>query len=293
MSEFNSEPIDIIVPWVNPNDPVWKKDFEYWKQKETGNKDACRYRDWGFLKFVFRSIEENCHWCRYVFLVLNGPTQIPDWLNTKCKKLKIIYHNDYIPNEFLPTFNSNIIELFYPYIEDLSDNFILANDDTFFIKETNETDFFVNDTPINYKINVRCTSNDIIMNNNLNFEKDAFGFINKNYFNTGHLQVAYNKNLLYFILSKIDIVKFKNSKFRTNNDLSHYLYYDIQAKTNHSIMKNERIGHAYPILNKQLKIDKTDKIICLNEGENSNELGIFSALYFLRNTFNKKSEFEL
>ena len=31
MSEFNSEPIDIIVPWVNSNDPIWKKEFDYWQ----------------------------------------------------------------------------------------------------------------------------------------------------------------------------------------------------------------------------------------------------------------------
>ena len=151
MSEFNDEPIDIVVPWVNPNDSVWRKEFEYWKKKETGNKDACRYRDWGFIKFVLRSIEENCPWCRYVFLVLSGPSQIPDWLNIENPKLKIIFHKDYIPEEFLPTFNSNVIELFYSNIKELSENFILINDDMFFCQKKNEDFFFKNNIPVIFK----------------------------------------------------------------------------------------------------------------------------------------------
>lgn len=39
MSEFNSEPIDIVVPWVNPNDNEWQNLFNYWKEKENSGPD--------------------------------------------------------------------------------------------------------------------------------------------------------------------------------------------------------------------------------------------------------------
>ncbi|WP_407192009.1 hypothetical protein [Citrobacter freundii] len=32
--------------------------------------------------------------------------QIPSWIDTKNKKLNIVFHKDFIPEEYLPTFNS-------------------------------------------------------------------------------------------------------------------------------------------------------------------------------------------
>lgn len=293
MSEFNSEPIDIIVPWVNPNDPVWKKDFEYWKQKETGNKDACRYRDWGFIRFVFRSIEENCPWCRYVFLVLSGPTQIPAWLNTNNPRLKIVYHKDYIPSEYLPTFNSNVIELFYSNIEELSENFILVNDDMFFCQKKGEDFFFKNNVPI-YKEGFKRFDNSQWCNE-LRKSRDMVNKVLKlntsNMYETFHLPVGYNKSLQQFMLSKIDVSYMKNNKFRKNNDLTHFMFYDLACKTRHCIFENRWRGE-YIGLRSGSYINYRNPLICVNENEFTRSRDCEQAIKSLLKHFSTKSGFE-
>lgn len=299
MSKFNSEPIDIIVPWVNPNDPVWKKDFEYWKQKETGNKDACRYRDWGFIRFVFRSIEENCPWCRYVFLVLSGPSQIPAWLNTDNPRLKIVYHQDYIPAEFLPTFNSNVIELFYPNIKDLSENFILINDDMFFWNKKNEDFFFSDNLPVmkpyyvNYSHNkcqweITCQNSLKLSNKLLKKNSQYLGM-------GGHIPVCYKKSLCQFIFKKLENeikISFKKSRFRQKTNVMHFLYCDIILSTKHYIKNDEYRGQIIGLLGKNFKFDDKSPLLCFNEGELSTNKNIADTFKILKNKFIKISSFE-
>ena len=51
-------------------------------------------------------------------------------------------HRDFIPAEYLPTFNSNTIELNIHRIEGLADRFVLFNDDTFLTRGCRPEDFF-------------------------------------------------------------------------------------------------------------------------------------------------------
>lgn len=294
MSEFNSEPIDIIVPWVNSNDPIWKKEFDYWKEKETGNKDACRFRDWGFIKFVLRSIEENCPWCRYVFLVLSGPSQIPDWLNVKAPKLKIVYHEDYIPKEFLPTFNSNVIEMFFSDIDELSDNFILINDDMFFCQKKNEDFYFSNNLPIVMNLTMVPSNNNNFGKTLVNTKNKSNEILGQNFsyiFSGGHLPICYNKLLHLFIKTRMDLTYFCLNKFRKNNDLTHFLFLDIQNKVKKCIFSKEPRGKLYSTT-KKVYIDFNIPMICINEEENSKPNVLINIYEQLENHFNKKSSFE-
>jgi hypothetical protein len=127
-----NEDIDIIIPWVDGNDPEWLREREKTQQKYHINEKAnsnVRYESWDNLQFIFRGIEKFMSWVHCVFLVTCG--HLPSFLNVDNPKLKIIKHSDYIPKEYLPTFNSNVIELNYHRIDELSENFILFNDDCF------------------------------------------------------------------------------------------------------------------------------------------------------------------
>ena len=292
MSEFNSEPIDIIVPWVNPNDPVWRKDFEYWKEKETGNKDACRYRDCGFIKYVFRSIEENCPWCRYVFLVLSGPSQIPDWLNVNHPKLKIVYHKDYIPEEFLPTFNSNVIELFYSRIEELSENFILCNDDTFFCQKKSEDFFFKHNLPIMVNAYQHCDNS--FWGKTLTNSRNAATKIIKtsHLFSNLHLPTCYKKSLQKFVGMKINFDIMRKSKFRTINDITHFTYLTVQGMGKYKIFNSEHRGQFYCITATPRNLNFNQPMICVNEGELSTDKSIKNYYVQIEKHFSKKSGFE-
>lgn len=138
--------IDIVVLWVDDKDPQWQKEKAKYTGVEVvkGNEEA-RYRDWDTLKYWFRGVEKFAPWVRNVFFVTCGHK--PEWLNIDHPKLKWIKHSDYMPQEYLPTFNCNSIELNLHRIEDLSENFVYFNDDVFIIKDTKPEDFFVDDLP--------------------------------------------------------------------------------------------------------------------------------------------------
>jgi len=62
-------------------------------------------------------------------------------------KLHIVRHEDYIPEEYLPTFNSHPIELNFHRIPNLAEHFVYFNDDTFLTAPVEPEDFFVNGIP--------------------------------------------------------------------------------------------------------------------------------------------------
>lgn len=129
--------VDIVITYVNCFDKDWQNSYE----KTVGKKyQNVRYRDWGTLVYLFRGIATNMPFVRNVFLIVSNKSQVPTWVNQKT--VKIVEHKDFIPEEFLPTFNSCCIELFLHRIEGLSERYIYFNDDCFPIKKTTEEDFY-------------------------------------------------------------------------------------------------------------------------------------------------------
>lgn len=142
-----NDKIDIVVPWVDGNDRAWK--LEKKKYDGLSTDSSCnseqRFRDWDLMRYWFRGIEKNLPWVNKIYFVTWG--HLPEWLNTDNEKLVVVNHKDYIPEEYLPTYNSNTIELNIHRIKDLSENFILFNDDLFVIDRLREDAFFKNNIP--------------------------------------------------------------------------------------------------------------------------------------------------
>lgn len=124
-----NEKIDFVVTWLDPSDPKWQADYVKYKSATTGRTESARFRDWGLFKYWFRSIEQYAPWVNKVFLVTNG--KFPDWINSNHPKLVLVKHSDYIPEQFLPTFNSCAIEMFLHRIPGLSEHFVYFNDDCY------------------------------------------------------------------------------------------------------------------------------------------------------------------
>lgn len=140
------ERIDIVIPWVDGNDPAWQNEFrKFTKSKADADAREIRYRDWDNLHYLFRGIEQFAPWVGTVHFITWG--HLPKWLNTSHPKLNIVNHTDYIPSEYLPTFSSHTIELNMHRIHGLSERFVYFNDDTFLIKPTAEERFFKHGLP--------------------------------------------------------------------------------------------------------------------------------------------------
>lgn len=145
------EEIDFIIPWLDGGDPDWLASRRMYDNKDSQSSAAdansnCRFRENGLLKFWFRGVEKFAPWVRTIHFITCG--HYPVWLNTSHPKLHLVKHSDYIPEEYLPTFNSNTIELNYHRIKDLSEKFVLFNDDMFLLNSVDPGFFFNGNNPI-------------------------------------------------------------------------------------------------------------------------------------------------
>lgn len=135
--------IDFVVTWVDMNDPEWQKDFmKYsgnWKNTKNSVSKA-RFRDYGFLKYWFRGVEKFAPWVRRIHFVTGG--QKPEWLDTDNPRIHLVDHKDFIPGQFLPTYNSVVIERYLHRIPGLAEHFVYFNDDFYIINHVSTERFF-------------------------------------------------------------------------------------------------------------------------------------------------------
>lgn len=171
MSQNKTPKIDFVITWVDGSDEKWlaekraiAESYSFIKkpssttnrtfaenqpsikgqpslEKPRFDSSDLRFRnDFDFLKYWFRGVEKFAPWVNRIFFVTAG--HLPDWLNLQHPKLKIIRHSDFIPQEFLPTFNSHTIENNLHRIAELSENFVYFNDDFYLLRKTRPEDFF-------------------------------------------------------------------------------------------------------------------------------------------------------
>lgn len=137
--------IDFVVPWVDGSDPAWLAEKQQYRENPGSDSGEERYRDWDLFHYWFRSIEMYAPWVRKVFLITWG--HVPKWLNLEHPKLVVVNHRDYIPAEYLPTFNSHTIELNLHRIPGLAEQFVYFNDDVYLTNPTKPEDFFLDGSP--------------------------------------------------------------------------------------------------------------------------------------------------
>ncbi|MCM1168443.1 MAG: stealth family protein [Bacteroides sp.] len=137
--------IDFIVTWVDMNAPEWQQEFAKYashKDNEKNGVSEARFRDYGFLKYWFRGVERFAPWVRKIHFVTCG--QAPGWLDVSNPKIHLVNHRDFIPQQFLPTYNSVVIERYMYRIPGLAEHFVYFNDD-FYITDTLPQERFFKD----------------------------------------------------------------------------------------------------------------------------------------------------
>lgn len=138
--------IDFVVTWLDSNDPKWQEDFRKFKvTTTTADQSKARYRDWDFFRYWFRAVEKYAPWVHKVYVITNG--KFPDWINPDNPQLVLVKHSDYIPEQFLPTFNSRTIEFYMNRIKGLSEHFVYFNDDMYLNAPVTPEYYFRNGLP--------------------------------------------------------------------------------------------------------------------------------------------------
>jgi len=123
--------MDIVFTTVITTDKKWINKFK----KYIKNYNPVRYNFNGEILVSLLYLQHNASWVRNIFIVTDNQTFNLDFLSKDFRnKIQFIFHTKIIPEEFLPTFNSTIIETFLWKIPGLSEDFLYLNDDFFILK---------------------------------------------------------------------------------------------------------------------------------------------------------------
>ena len=123
--------VDAVYLWVDGSDPVWLAKKQHHDGSDAGSHGsaASRFISRNELYFSIRSLLEHARWVNKIWVVTDGQT--PD-LGEFADQVTLVDHKDFIPAEYLPTFNSHTITANLHRIEGLSEHFLYLNDDIFF-----------------------------------------------------------------------------------------------------------------------------------------------------------------
>lgn len=134
---------------VFDDDVCWQREFmKYNNVISYRAGDNVRYRSWGTEQLLIKCVRTFMPFVRTIYIILACKSQRKAWM--KEKGIKIVYHKDFIPVQYLPVFNSCTIEMFLPYIPGLSEYFIYGNDDMFPLSPLEISDFFIDGKPVQH-----------------------------------------------------------------------------------------------------------------------------------------------
>ena len=310
------QPIDIVITYLNSQDDQWQKDYNYYKSleiktkihKETDQQSfgAERTREWDNLRYWFRGVEKNCSWVNKIFFIVQNERHVPKWLDITNPKLRIVYHDEFIPKELLPTFNALVIAFYISNIPDLSENYITCDDDMFFINPVAANEFFNQDDSVvldirklPYKLGNK-NEWEKIMNNNILFLHKFMTKESECSFSYSHLPDPTNKSTTNKLITEnyaLFFNSFKQSKFRATSNYQRFIFVDFPkiGKNEKHTTRVDNSRHIQYTSKTNLMNYSNYKIICVNDSEDLDNSNICknNLLAFLHLKFPDKSAFEL
>lgn len=309
----NTFPIDVVVPWVFER----PQDIDDQRIKAALNTHVvyseAHFRDYGLFELWVNLIKKNMPWVRKIFVLIDN--KIPDGYELD-ERVIFVKHSEYIFHKFLPTYNSNVIEMNIDLLDDLSEHFVLFNDDIFVLKKMRYTDFFTKDgLPKDVGAMIcRASENEFeksVISNmlilNWNFEKKS---VKKNFAKyvslkyglrtviksilsmpwtgfTGwedtHLAIPYKKEEFINFHSQFPDIKenIGKHKYRHSDDVSHWLIRYIRLARGEfspsSIKKMGKLVFLSEIGTIKNEISQLT-IVCVNDDINSGETERFNEI---------------
>ena len=312
--------IDLVYNYVNSDDMEWVERRN--KYAKDNNNSECRFRDNSELRYSLRSVEKYASWINKIYIVMDS--KAPEWLNESNTKIQIVRHEEIMPQELLPCYNSTVIEFHIDNIPELSDVFIYANDDMFFGNYVDES-FFVKDgkpvvrmtefevSPSNYYDRILYNSQMVIQKK---FHK-KFDLI------PSHAIDVYSRSSIkeckeIFADDFSEIIK---NRMRTNSDLHRVLYHYYLIIKNECVLKtysskNTFWDKSFAVLKRllfpssnldfvaynfdkffnstlpQMYFARGPKLVCLNDAESTTEEDLKKYSQLMNKKFKNKSSFE-
>ena len=147
------EPIDALFPWVDGSDPVLSARRAQYAAGDALHNDevggTTRYASLGEVKYCVASLLRFAPFLRKVFIVTDGQDpglrpMLEKYFPDRADDVVIVDHKVIFKGweQFLPTFNSNSIDVLIWNIPELSERFVYLNDDMMLIRPVTPEDFF-------------------------------------------------------------------------------------------------------------------------------------------------------
>ena len=286
-------PVDAVYTWVNDQDPEWQAMYQNWSVEgtpavETGGEKSddshaiSRFHNNDELRYSLRALNKHLPWLRRIFVFSNCAP--PPWVRRDDPGLTWVRHEEIIPAQFLPTFNSHVIESYLHRIPDLADQFLYMNDDFFIMRGMSKKDFFTENGHQSYS---RLESYGMVSGavhigdpdylnaarNSAALVRTTLGFAPTQL----HQHVPYA--LLRPVLAEIEdrfldkISEFRENRFRRWNDVNipSFLYHHyamgigravVSAKDSIMVKSNDLFWQE----RLKLAADKKYFFVCINEG---------------------------
>lgn len=239
--------VDAVITWVDGNDKNWQEKFNKYAETKIDfnkKKESVRYNSIGEINIAIKSIIKYASFVKNIFLITDNQTpKLFDELKSLASKndinLEIVDHQIIFKGyeQFAPSFNSCSIGCMLFRIPNLSNHFIIFNDDTFLMRETSITDFFINEAPIVRGKWEKYYENKLIRTNyykilsvlGLNKRKKTIGFKKfqqnsarlagtKKYLRRFHTPVSVRKNTLQNFFNQNNKILEKNIKYKFRNE---------------------------------------------------------------------------
>ncbi len=158
-AETGSTPVDVVITWVDGNDPKHQEKMApFLDNRVRGDIPGAhptRFRSVNEIRYCVLSVFTFAPFVRNVYVVTdeqdpNLRDDVKQCFPERIHSLKIVGHKDIFQGyeHYLPTFSSRVIESMIWRIDGLSDRFIYFNDDTFLIRKTTASDFFIKERPV-------------------------------------------------------------------------------------------------------------------------------------------------
>jgi hypothetical protein len=158
-STENSQPIDVVIAWVDGNDPRLKEKRERFIKGAPPIKfsgaSATRFASTNEIRYCVLSILKFAPFVRNIFIVTdeqdpNIYEEVRKYFPERLNAIRIVDHKEIFRGheEYLPTFNSISIGNMVWRIEGLSENFVYFNDDVFLIRDIKPSDWIIENRPV-------------------------------------------------------------------------------------------------------------------------------------------------
>lgn len=282
--------IDYVVPMIFPDDLKWRHDYATANGCFRDDRSALtsvRYRSWGTEHLLIQCVRKHLPWIRNVVILLARKSQVQPWMldeiaatRNGMPHIRIVFHNEFMPKDVLPTFNSRAIEMYLHRIPDLAPYFLYGNDDMFPIAPMPVEDFYRDGLPcLHYKerpfnpervFQVACM-------NGLNFVASHFD----KHFDDHWLRIGHN--VVPMVKATCEMfwqhwpkqMQASVTRFRLTQNFNQYIY------SWHHILSGQYIDHRAPrtYLSVDAPIDDireairtADGLLCINDNNSVNDI---------------------